>query len=108
MEQKHTDYRFPPLIESIALEVKAITNWGKEHEVILRAGINGEVVVDITGTPGKWYLSSIDENPRGFDSGVIFIDRGAEWACINFRDIMKNARENFAKFRDKNIREIIC
>jgi hypothetical protein len=107
MEQPHMDYRFPPLIESIALEVKAITNWDKEHEVILRAGINGEVVVDITGTPGKWYLSTIDENPRGFDSGVIYIDRGAEWACINFGDIMKNARENFAKFKGKNIREII-
>lgn len=101
------DYTFPELIQNISLEVKAKTNWDKEHEVILRAGVNGEVVVDITGTPGKWYLSTIDQNSSGFASGVIYIDRGAEWACINFDEVMKNARGIFGEIKGKNIKEII-
>ena len=47
------DYTFPELIQNISLEVKAKTNWDKEHEVILRAGVNGEVVVDITAHPAN-------------------------------------------------------
>jgi hypothetical protein len=100
------DYSFPPYIDTISLGVKAITNWGKEHEVTLRKGINGEVVLDINGTPGKWYLSTLDQNRKNFDK-VIFIDYGADWSCVNFDAVMKNAREIFEEFKKKNIREII-
>jgi hypothetical protein len=96
------DYKFPSVIESIPLEVKAIDTAGREYSVILRSGINGKVVLDILGTPGKWYISSLGRDPRS----SIYIDRGAEWICTNFGDVMKNALETFDMFKKKNIPEI--
>lgn len=99
-------------METKTLKVKALDNHGHKYPVELRferesCGLSrlpdgtmgkhrtNKWVLHITTTPGHWYMSTLlEEDRHGRTMGkVISIDFGQNWNCINFDEVMKEAKE---------------
>jgi len=89
------------------LKVKAKDNHGLQYPVSLRfekfsAGqsrqadgslrpdIVNKWVLRIHNTPASWYMATLLEGKTG---SVIALDYGQNWNCINFDEVMKEAKE---------------
>ena len=71
------------------LKIRARTEWkGKKqsHPVVIQDTVTGPVI-QILGTPGSWYLKTLNENPVP----MISIDHGIGWTCINIDEIRQSA-----------------
>ena len=74
------------------LTTKAADNFGFHYEVALIPsdfkGFEGEYILKIKGTPGSWYMSTLE----GFNNPVLSIDMGQKWDCTNFSAVLTEAR----------------
>ena len=52
-------------------------------------------ILRIHGTPGSWYMTTLEENPRRHSS--IALDFGQGWDCVNFDEILDEAQELLAQ-----------
>lgn len=77
----------------LTLITKAVDNHGFVYPVILTECPNKDrkhdFVLRIEGAGGSWYMTSLEERPRG---DRIAIDFGQNWYCTNFGAIMTEAR----------------
>jgi hypothetical protein len=72
------------------LTTKATDNHGNSYDVTLTPQDNNDWVLRITGTPGSWYMTTLEDGgPKDF----IWIDFGGNWLCTNFAAVMDEAIE---------------
>lgn len=74
------------------LTTKALDNFGYVYDVALvpsdYKGFAGEYVLQIKGTPGSWFMSTLADH-----TGVrMSIDACQKWDCINFGAILTEAQ----------------
>ncbi len=74
------------------LNTKATDNFGYTYEVALipsdSKGFEGEYILQIKGTPGSWYMSTLGD----YSHPTISIDAGQRWDCTNFSAVMAEAK----------------
>jgi len=80
------------------LKTTAKTTGGYEYEVTVSKGTTSkwakgsihenDWVLAIKGTPGSWYLTTLEENPN---RSLIAIDHGAGWYCHNLDALLAEA-----------------
>lgn len=78
-------------MKMIKLKTKAITNWDNDKQSNLPVELSNEGkgwILTIKGSGGSWYMESL----IGVGE-MIFIDMGADYKCINFGDILKEASD---------------
>lgn len=77
------------------LTTKATDNHGHAYKVTLTQVPRGafaklDWTLRIHGTPGGWYMTTLEEKPhRG---SVISLDMGQNWDCTNFDVVMAEAQ----------------
>ena len=76
------------------LDTKAKDNFGHSYSVHLISPPHTDAdsghVVHIVGTPGRWLLGSFAK--WGEDDRVVSLDWGQKWNCVNWNEVLREAR----------------
>jgi hypothetical protein len=100
--------QLPSLINEIPLETKALDNQGRSYDVAIRRSLLDpsldEPILDIKGTPAKYYMSQLKF--AECSPGCILIDAGQQWTIDNFDQIIEEVEkvlEEISKIKKSNI-----
>jgi hypothetical protein len=88
----------------IPLKTPALDNHGHQYSVFLerKSGDGmypttpeGNWILGIEGAPGHWYMGTLLEGEKQghFRGGRISLDFGQKWDCINFDEVLAEAKE---------------
>ena len=100
--------KLPAFINEIPLDVKAIDNQGKSYDVAIRRSLLDpsldEPILDIKGTPAKYYMSQLKF--AECSPGCILIDAEQQWTIDNFDKITEEVEKvlgEISKIKRSNI-----
>ena len=100
--------KLPTFINEIPLDVKAIDNQGRSYDVTLRRSLIDpsldEPILDIKGTPAKYYMSQLKFAECA--PGCVLIDAGQQWTIDNFDQILaavEKELDELARIKKTNI-----